>query len=72
MDLRKIVITEKGSDFDFVIRCLSPKYGFDEDPVTGSAFTQLVSYWSKKLDKNNLIAKQFSKRDGRVKCQHLD
>ncbi|WP_342590468.1 hypothetical protein [Abyssogena phaseoliformis symbiont] len=25
----------------------------------------------KKLDKNNLIAKQLSKRGGEVKCQHL-
>ncbi|WP_342590474.1 PhzF family phenazine biosynthesis protein [Abyssogena phaseoliformis symbiont] len=41
----------KGGDFDFVIRCFVPKYGIDEDPVTGSSFTQLVPYWSKNLIK---------------------
>lgn len=71
LDLRGNVITAKGYDFDFVIRCFAPKYGINEDPVTGSAFTQVIPYWSKQLNKNNLVAKQLSKRGGEVRCQHL-
>jgi predicted PhzF superfamily epimerase YddE/YHI9 len=41
----------------------------DEDPVTGSAHCELAPYWSKKLTKNNLKAKQLSLRTGEVECQ---
>jgi len=43
-------------------------YGINEDPVTGSAFTQLIPYWANKLNKNRLNAKQVSKRGGEVAC----
>lgn len=50
-------------------RFFAPKYGIDEDPVTGSAFTQLVPYWAEVLGKNELTAKQISKRGGEVSCR---
>jgi len=68
LDLRAVIITSKASEYDFVTRCFAPKYGINEDPVTGSSFTQLVPYWSGKLNKNILSAKQISKRGGEVKC----
>jgi predicted PhzF superfamily epimerase YddE/YHI9 len=71
LDLRGVIITARGSDFDFVIRFFAPKYGINEDPVTGSAFTQATPYWSKRLKKNNLVAKQLSKRGGEIRCQLL-
>lgn len=40
----------------------------NEDPVTGSAFTQVIPYWSKVLGKNQLAEKQVSKRGGEVGC----
>lgn len=66
-----MVITSKSEKFDFVSRCFAPKYGINEDPVTGSAFTQLMPYWSNKMNKNSMNAKQVSKRGGEVKCVYL-
>jgi len=65
-DLRGVIITAASTKYDFVCRCFAPNYGIDEDPVTGSAYTQLVPYWSKKLNKHNLFAKQVSARGGEV------
>ena len=39
---RGVIITAKSNEYDFVCRFFAPKLGIDEDPVTGSAFTQLV------------------------------
>jgi PhzF family phenazine biosynthesis protein len=68
IDARGVIITAKSSEYDFVCRFFAPKYGIDEDPVTGSAFTQLVSYWSEVLGKESFHAKQVSKRGGEVFC----
>jgi len=70
LDLRGVAITSKSKEYDFVTRFFAPKYGINEDPVTGSAFTQLIPYWSVKLNKNTLNAKQVSSRGGEVKCIH--
>ena len=68
LSLRGVAITARGNDYDFVTRFFAPKYGINEDPVTGSAFTQLIPYWSKKLGKKQLTSKQVSKRGGEVGC----
>ena len=68
LELRGICICAKSEQYDFVTRFFAPKYGIDEDPVTGSAFTQLVSYWADKLGKDVLFAKQVSARGGEVHC----
>ena len=72
IDLRGVVITAKSENYDFVSRFFAPKYGIDEDPVTGSAHTQLIPYWAEKLDKNKLHTKQVSKRGGELFCELLD
>jgi len=69
LDLRGVCITAPSQKYDFVTRFFAPKYGIEEDPVTGSAFTQLVNYWAKELDKNILHAKQVSSRGGEVICR---
>ena len=46
-----------------------PQTGVDEDPVTGSAHTTLVPYWSEILNKTSLIAKQISYRGGILECK---
>jgi predicted PhzF superfamily epimerase YddE/YHI9 len=69
IDLRGVVVTAAGSDVDFVSRCFFPKLDVNEDPVTGSAHCELTPYWSKKLNKKRLKAKQLSPRTGEVKCQ---
>lgn len=68
LDLRGVAITSKSMTYDFVSRFFAPSYGINEDPVTGSAFTQLVPYWSKKLNKQSMQAKQVSSRGGVVQC----
>jgi len=69
VDLRGVTVTAKGKDVDFVSRFFAPKYGVNEDPVTGSAHCALVPYWAKKLGKKNLHAHQVSKRGGELFCQ---
>ena len=68
LDLRGVAITSRAEHYDFVTRFFAPKYGINEDPVTGSAFTQLIPYWAQTLNKNSLKARQVSKRGGEVLC----
>ena len=67
-----LIISSTSNDCDFVSRYFCPKYGINEDPVTGSAHTTLIPYWSKKLDKSILIANQVSKRGGELFCSSSD
>ena len=69
LDLRGLIITAPGIEFDFISRFFVPKLGIDEDPVTGSAHTQLTPYWAKKLNKLKLKAKQVSSRGGVLYCE---
>jgi len=69
LDLRGVLITAPGESTDFVSRCFFPKLGIDEDPVTGSAHCELAPYWSKRLGKNRLMAKQLSTRTGMIGCE---
>lgn len=71
LDSRGVIASAKGEDVDFVSRCFFPRLGIDEDPVTGSAHTTLVPYWSKALGKDALEAMQVSKRGGRLSCRDL-
>ena len=54
---------------DFVSRFFAPTAGIDEDPVTGSAHSQLIPFWSNKLNKKNMTALQLSKRGGTIYCE---
>ena len=67
-----LIISSTSKECDFVSRYFCPKYGINEDPVTGSAHTTLIPYWSKKLDKSILIANQVSKRGGELFCSSSD
>lgn len=69
LDLRGVVATARSSEFDFIARFFAPKFGIPEDPVTGSAYTELTPYWSEKLEKLQLRAKQVSRRGGKVFCE---
>jgi PhzF family phenazine biosynthesis protein len=65
----KIIITAPGEKVDFVSRFFAPAAGIDEDPVTGSAHSQLIPFWSNKLNKKNMTALQLSKRGGTIYCE---
>ncbi|HEY8690863.1 MAG TPA: PhzF family phenazine biosynthesis protein [Chitinophagaceae bacterium] len=65
----KIIITAAGKDVDFVSRFFAPTVGVNEDPVTGSAHSQLIPFWSDKLGKEKLSAHQLSQRGGVLVCE---
>ena len=69
LNLRGVIATAPSSEFDFVARFFAPKFGIPEDPVTGSAYTQLMPYWVGKLEKSKLHAKQVSNRGGKLFCE---
>ena len=59
---------DPGSGLDFVSRFFAPGSGVDEDPVTGSAHATLAPFWSRRLGRNPLRARQISKRGGDLLC----
>lgn len=71
LDLRGVIITSVSKQYDFVVRFFAPRVGVNEDPVTGSAYTQLAPFWSKELMKTSFKAKQLSKRTGEVFCEYV-
>lgn len=69
LDCRGIIVTAPGDNKDFVSRFFAPAVGIAEDPVTGSAHCELAPYWARQLGKNNLSARQISRRGGDVDCE---
>lgn len=69
--VRGMIVTAKGDSSDFVSRFFAPAVGVNEDPVTGSAHTTLIPYWSARLGKKEMTAIQLSERRGYLKCKHL-
>ena len=63
----KVIITAPGNgDVDFVSRFFAPSVGIDEDPVTGSAHSQLIPFWAERLNKKEMHARQLSPRGGEL------
>jgi predicted PhzF superfamily epimerase YddE/YHI9 len=69
LDLRGVIVTARGKQVDFVSRFFAPKFGISEDPVTGSAHCTLTPYWSARLGRQVLNARQVSKRGGDIQCE---
>ncbi|MFC0561561.1 PhzF family phenazine biosynthesis protein [Halalkalibacter alkalisediminis] len=71
IDTRGIIVTSKSpsTEYDFFSRCFFPAVGVNEDPVTGSAHCCLGPYWQEKLNKNEFLAYQASKRGGILKIK---
>lgn len=66
---RGVAVTAPGREFDFVSRWFGPQVGVNEDPVTGSAHTWLAPYWSERLGKVAMSARQGGKRKGTILCE---
>ncbi|MBT3242033.1 MAG: PhzF family phenazine biosynthesis protein [Bacteroidetes bacterium] len=64
VEARGIIVSAKGDAVDFVSRFFAPQVGINEDPVTGSAHTTLIPYWSRELVKTEMHALQISERGG--------
>lgn len=69
LDSIGVIVTAAGWDVDFVSRFFAPGQGIAEDPVTGSAHCTLIPYWSKRLGKQSMVARQISPRSGDLLCQ---
>jgi PhzF family phenazine biosynthesis protein len=67
-----VAITAPGRAEDFVSRYFAPSYGIPEDQVTGSLHCALTPYWSRRLGKNRLNARQLSARGGELMCEMAD
>lgn len=64
-----VIVTAPGVDgYDCMSRLFAPAKGIDEDPVTGSAHCVLAPYWSGRLGKRAIKARQVSARGGDVDC----
>ena len=70
-DVLGVVVTAPGRTCDFVSRFFAPSVDSQapEDPVTGSTHCNLIPFWSARLGKNELVARQLSKRGGTLFCR---
>lgn len=66
-----VIVTAEGENSDFVSRFFAPNAGVLEDPVTGSSHSTLIPFWSQRLHKTKMVAKQLSKRGGTLWCEDL-
>lgn len=64
-----VIVSAPGKSVDFVSRFFAPGIGIDEDPVTGAAHCVLTPYWSERLGKKQLTARQISHRGGELGCE---
>lgn len=69
LPVRGVVVTAPGDDVDFVSRWFGAGVGQFEDPVTGSAHSQIAPYWAERLGRTDLVARQLSARGGTVRCR---
>ena len=72
-DTFAVIATAPGTgtddDVDFVSRFFAPAKGVPEDPVTGSAHCTLAPFWSDRLGRARLEARQVSTRGGEMTCE---
>ena len=73
VEARGVIVTapaEGGeSGYDFVSRFFAPRYGVNEDPVTGSAHCCLGPFWQRRLGASSLTGYQASARGGLVRVK---
>jgi len=71
LPVRGVIVTARGTDYDFVSRFFAPGSGIDEDPVTGSAHAALAPFWSHRLSRTEMVGYQASARGGVVKMRMM-
>ncbi|KHL93201.1 phenazine biosynthesis protein [Paenibacillus sp. IHB B 3415] len=65
-----VSITARSETYDFASRSFFPKLNVNEDPVCGSAHCNFIPYWAARLGKDELVARQLSKRGGTLYCKN--
>lgn len=63
-----VLVTAKSEKYDFVSRAFFPKLHVNEDPVCGSAHCNFIPFWATRLGKDEMVARQLSKRGGTLYC----
>lgn len=73
LDRFGVIVTARSAEaeVDFVSRFFAPGAGIDEDPVTGSAHCTLTPYWSQRLNKKTMTARQISPRGGELRVENV-
>ena len=68
VEARGVIVTAPSDQpgIDFVSRFFAPRFGVDEDPVTGSAHCSLAPFWAGRLGRTELVGYQASRRGGIV------
>ena len=71
LPVRGVIVTSAATSdgLDFVSRFFAPGSGIDEDPVTGSAHCALTPFWSRRLGRTEMIARQLSARGGTLRVK---
>jgi PhzF family phenazine biosynthesis protein len=71
IETRGVIITAPATqdNVDVVSRFFAPRFGIDDDPVTGSAHCCLTPFWASRLDKSVLTAHQLSARGGELEVE---
>jgi PhzF family phenazine biosynthesis protein len=73
VEMRGLIVTARADNdapgADFVSRFFAPSAGVDEDPVTGSAHCTLGPHWSRRLQRDDLVGVQMSRRGGTVRVR---
>jgi PhzF family phenazine biosynthesis protein len=66
-----VILTAAASTapFDVASRVFGPKYGIDEDPVTGSAHCILAPWWAPRLGRDEVRFGQVSTRGGDLRVR---
>ncbi len=69
LETRGVIATAPGETCNFVSRFFAPRSKIPEDPVTGSAHCILTPYWSGRLGKTKMSARQISARGGELEVE---
>lgn len=64
-----VIATAPGLETDFVSRFFAPAVGVPEDPATGSSHCTLTPFWAERLGRQELHARQLSRRGGVFVCR---
>lgn len=71
LPVRGVVVTAPADQdgVDVASRWFGAGAGLFEDPVTGSAHSQIAPYWAERLGRSRMVARQVSARGGTVTCE---
>lgn len=67
-----VIVSSVFDNYDFTAKYFRNTHKMAEDFITGTALCSLVPYWSKKLGKNTLIARQTAMNIQDILCNNFE